>query len=94
MHLASDCESCKHDVLTVQGKKEKEESSREGLKDTRKCIRDYKKYKKCKKYKKYKKYKKLSGMVILLVGFTRSLLLNYCEELVLPEAGCPCLCQS
>lgn len=91
MHLASDCESCKHDVLTVQGKKEKEESSREGLKDTRKCIRDYKKYKKC---KKYKKYKKLSGMVILLVGFTRSLLLNYCEELVLPEAGCPCLCQS
>lgn len=40
-------------------------------------------------------YKKmLSGMVILLVGFTKSLLLSYCEELVLPEAGCPCLCQS
>lgn len=40
-------------------------------------------------------YKKiLSGMVILLVGFTKSLLLSYWEELMLPEVGCPCLCQS
>lgn len=38
--------------------------------------------------------KMLSGMVILLVGFTKSLLLSYREELVLPEVGCPCLCQS
>lgn len=40
-------------------------------------------------------YKKmLSRMVILLVGFIKSLLLSYCEELVLPEAGSLCLCQS
>lgn len=38
--------------------------------------------------------KMLSEMAILLVGFTKSLPLSYCEELVLSEVDCPCLCQS
>lgn len=38
--------------------------------------------------------KMLSEMAILLVGFTKSLLLSYWEELVLSEVDCPCLYQS
>lgn len=38
--------------------------------------------------------KMLSEMVILLVRFTKSLLLSHCEKLVLSEVDCPRLCQS